>query len=119
MTKLSRLRQSRRKILTHIAAIEEMRRGSVARQFFKVKSKGGSPARLRGPYALYTCKKRGQTVGRRLSRAKEIRRLTAQVENYHAFRDLCSDLVDVAERICDEKEKTPGAKTHPGPHPRR
>jgi len=114
MSKLSRLRQSRREILGHIASIEEMRRGSVVRQFFKVKTKGKTRPRLRGPYALYTCKKRGKTEGRRLRRPQEIRCLEAQVENYHAFRELCSELVDVAERICEEKEKTPRAKLTPG-----
>jgi hypothetical protein len=103
MSKLSRLRQSRREILGHIASIEEMRRGSVVRQFFKVKTNG--KARRRGPYALYTRKKQGKTVGRRLRRPEEISRLEAQVENYHVFRDLCSELVNVAERICEEKEK--------------
>ncbi len=105
MSKLSRLHQSRRAILGHIASIEEMRRGSVIRQFFKVKQKGKARPRLRGPYALYTCKTRGKTVGRRLRRPEEIRRLEAQVENYHSFRELCSELVEVAERICEEKEK--------------
>ncbi|OGD17605.1 MAG: hypothetical protein A2Y69_15725 [Candidatus Aminicenantes bacterium RBG_13_59_9] len=107
MSKLSRLRRSRREILGHIASIEEMRRGSVIRQFFKFKPKGKARPRRRGPYALYTCKKQGKTVGRRLRRPKEISRLEAQVENYHVFRDLCSELVDVAERICEEKEKEP------------
>jgi len=105
MTKLSRLRRSRREILGYIAAIEEMRRGSVVRQFFKVKPKGNGRPRRQGPYALYTRKKNGKTVGRRLRGPQEIRRLEAQVENYHAFRGLCSELVDVAERICEEKAK--------------
>jgi hypothetical protein len=105
MTNLARLRRSRRQILGRIAAIEEMRRGSVVRQFFKVKQNGPARPKRRGPYTLYTLKKHGKTVGRRLSRPEEIRRLEAQVENYHSFRELCGELVEVAERICEEKEK--------------
>jgi len=36
MSVLSKLRQARQEILTQIALIEELRRGSVTRQFLKV-----------------------------------------------------------------------------------
>jgi hypothetical protein len=57
------------------------------------------------PYALYTFKKKGKTVGRRLREPEEVRRLEEQVENYHVFRSLCRELVDLSEQICDEKDK--------------
>jgi hypothetical protein len=94
----------REQILSRIAGIEEMRRGSVTRQFLKVKRKG-SESVFTGPSALFTYKKGGKTVGRRLHDPEEIRHLEHQVENYHAFQRLCRSLVEIGEKICEEKEK--------------
>ena len=105
MSTLTKLWQMREQILSHIALIEEMRRGSVTRQFLKVKRKRQSEPLFTGPYALFTYKKGGKTVGRRLHNPEEIRRLEHQVENYHAFQRLCRTLVEIGEKICEEKEK--------------
>jgi hypothetical protein len=105
MPKLPKLRQLRQELLGHIFSIEEMRRGSVIRQFLKLRLKGQKDPILAGPYALYTCKKKGKTQGRRLHGPEEIRRLEEQVENYHVFRRLCAELVEVSEQICDEKDR--------------
>lgn len=102
---LSKLRQTRQEIFTQIASIEEMRRGSVVRQFLKIKLKRGRKITLTGPYALFTFKQKGRTVSRRLHDVEEIRRLEHQVENYHIFQQLCRRLVEIGEAICEEKEK--------------
>ena len=102
---LGKLQQMRQEILTHIALIEEMRRGSVTRQFLKIKLKGQKDPTLAGPYALFTCKKNGQTVGRRLRDPQEIRRLEHQVQNFHTFQNLCRRLVEISEKICEERER--------------
>jgi len=105
MSHLPKLRQARAELLGHIASLEEMRRGSVIRQFVKVRLKGQKSPVLSGPYPLFTCKKNGRTVSRRLRRPDEVRKLELQVENYHSFRRLCTQLVDISEEICDEKER--------------
>ena len=105
MRVLSKLRQARQEILAQIALIEEMRRGSVIRQFLKIKLKGKRKTALIGPYALLTFKKNGKTVSRRLHDLKEIRRLEEQVENYHIFQELCRRLVEIGEAICQGKER--------------
>lgn len=105
MSMLSKLREARQQTLSQIAAIEEMRRGSVIRQFLKVKLKGQRKPILSGPYALLTFKQKGKTVSRRLHDLEEVRRLEHQVENYHTFQHLCRRLVEIAEAICKEKEE--------------
>jgi hypothetical protein len=100
-----KVQQTRQEILTHIGLIEEMRRGSVTRQFLKIKLKGQKDPALAGPYALFTCKKNGRTVGRRLRDAQEIRRLEHQVQNFHTFQNLCRRLVEISEKICEERER--------------
>jgi hypothetical protein len=105
MSRLPKLRQTRSELLLHIGALEEMRRGSVTRQFLKVRRQDSSEPVFSGPYPLFTFKKDGKTVSRRLRDPEEILRLEQQVENFHAFRRLCSRLVEVSEAICDEKER--------------
>ena len=105
MSMLSKLRQARQQILAQIVTLEEMRRGSVIRQFLKVKLKGQRKPILSGPYALFTFKQKGKTVSRRLHDLEEIRRLEHQVENYHTFQQLCRRLVEMGEAICKEKEE--------------
>lgn len=97
--------QTLQEILTHICLIEEMRRGSVTRQILKIKRKGQREPALGGPYALFTCKKNGRTVGRRLRDAKEIRRLEQQVKNFRTFQNLCSRLIKIGEKICEKRER--------------
>ena len=105
MSLLLKLRQARQDILAQIALLEEMRRGSVIRQFLKTKLKGKRKPILSGPYALLTLKQKGKTVSRRLHDLGEIRRLEQQVENYHIFQQLCRRLVEIGEAICQEKER--------------
>ena len=105
MSVLSKLRQARQEILSQIALLEEMRRGSVIRQFLKIQLKGKRKPTLSGPYALFTLKRKGKTVSRRLHDLEEIRRLEQQVENYHIFQQLCHRLVEIGEAICQEKER--------------
>ncbi len=105
MSVLSKLRQARQDILAQIALLEEMRRGSVIRQFLKIKLKGKRKPALSGPYALLTFKQKGKTVSRRLHGLEEIRALEHQVENYHIFQQLCRRLVEIGEAICEEKER--------------
>ena len=102
---LDKIQQARQEILSHIGLIEEMRRGSVTRQFLKIKLKGQKEPALAGPYALFTCKKNGRTVGRRLRDVEEIHRLEHQVQNFHTFQNLCRRLVEISEKICEERER--------------
>lgn len=104
-SRLSRLCRLRSELIGRIAEIGDMRRGSVVRQFIKRNRGGLGKPRLWGPYVLYTCKRKGKTIGRRLRRPDEIRRLEKRVENYHLFRRLCTELVDVSEKICEETDR--------------
>jgi hypothetical protein len=108
MSVLSKLRQLRQDILAQIALMEEMRRGSVIRQFLRIKLKGKRKPTLSGPYALFTFKQKGKTVSRRIHDLEEVRRLEQQVENYHIFQQLCRRVVEIGEAICQEKEREAG-----------
>jgi len=58
MPKLPELRQLRQELLGHISAIEQMRRGSIVRQFLKLRLKGQKDPVLAGPYARLSDRQR-------------------------------------------------------------
>jgi type II secretory pathway component PulF len=105
MSLIQKLRQKRQKILSQIALIEEMRRGSVIRQFLKIRLKGKKKTVSCGPYGLFTFKQKGKTISRRLHDPQEMSILEQQVENYHLFQKLCRQLVQIGEAICEVKGK--------------
>jgi len=57
MSRLPKLRQTRSELLRHIGSLEERRRGSVIRQFLKIRRKDSSEPVFSGPYPVFTFKK--------------------------------------------------------------
>jgi len=105
MNRIRQLLQKRKGILLKMARIVEMRRGSVVRQMLPRQQQGKPAPERRGPYPLFTCKRQGQTVSRRLHSEEERKRLERQVQNFHRFQELSRRLVETAEALCEEKEK--------------
>ncbi len=87
------------KILEQIAMIGPMRKGSVTQQFFKTKNKDGSTGR-RGPYPLYSCKKKGKTVSKRIAKDR-VDRYAEQIRRFRQFEELIGELVEVSEELAD------------------
>lgn len=88
-----------RSILSEIARLGPMRKGSITQQYFKTKSKDGSTGQ-RGPYPLYTRKKQGKTVSKRVAK-RELPHYEEQIRRYRQFEDLIGQLVEVAEQLAD------------------
>ncbi len=99
------LRRRRQQILGQMSLIGGMRRGSVIRQFLRIKLSGKGKPVLSGPYALFSFKRKGRTISRRIRDFEEVRRLEQQMENYHLFQRLCRQLVEIGEAICEERER--------------
>lgn len=97
--KLSKTQNRFSKILQEIATLGPMRKGSITRQFVDTKNKDGSKGR-RGPYPLYTAKKRGKTVSKRIPK-HVVRDYEEQIARFRRFEDLIGELMDVAERLAD------------------
>lgn len=66
-------------------------------QYLKVPQKGKAPER-RGPYWLYTCKKKGKSAGHRLN-PEEAKRYIQEIEASHLFQKLCDEYAEVTERL--------------------
>jgi len=97
---LAQVRKRRRELLEQLAAIEQMRRGSLFPQIFEATRKDGTRVR-RGPYTLYTRKEKGKTVSRRITDPEQVRRYQEQIDAFRRFDALAGELVRVGERISD------------------
>ena len=97
---LRHVRQRRKELLTELASLEQMRRGSLTPQYFEATRNDGSTVR-RGPYMLYTSKKKGKTVSRRITDPELVLRYEEQIKAFRRFETLANELVRVGEKISD------------------
>jgi len=97
---LTQVRKRRKELVGELAAIEQMRRGSLFPQIFEATRKDGTQVR-RGPYTLYTCKEKGKTVSRRITDPEQVRRYQEQIDAFRRFEALASELVRIGEKIGD------------------
>jgi hypothetical protein len=97
---LTQVRKRRRELLGELAAIEQMRRGSLCPQIFEATRKDGTRVR-RGPYTLYTCKEKGKTVSRRITDPEHVRCYREQIDAFRRFEALAGELVRIGEKISD------------------
>lgn len=110
MKELELIEARREQLLEEIRKIRVMRKGSVTKQYFKMKTEGREEPVQRGPYWLFTHKEKGKTVGQRLSQS-EVERFQAEVDAFHRFRELCDEYAQLTERLGDlERESSPEFK---------
>lgn len=96
-----KLLKRREEILREISGLKEMRRGCLIAQYYS----GKEPGKVLGPYPLYTFKRDGKTISRRIRDREDLKLLRSQVENYHRFKALCRELVEIGEGLCELREK--------------
>ena len=104
----TRLLSQRTKILQKIEQLKPMRKGSVTQQYFPASGKSGSKTR-RGPYPLYTCKKKGKTVSKRI-RSELGSVYEQQIAQFRRFEELVAEFAEVGERLADLDAAESGEK---------
>lgn len=110
MSVITNLEKRRGQILQEMHRIRAMRKGSVIKQYLKVKKKGKKEPVIKGPYWLYTRKEKGKTVGQRLS-SDDAERFREDVDAYHHFQELCREYAEVTERLGElERELSDGSR---------
>lgn len=100
MKATEKLMARREAILEEIAGIERMRRGSVTEQYVETVRADGSKGR-RGPYFLYSFKKKRKTVSRRVTRRDLVPEYRAQIEAFRRFDELVRELTAIGEKLGD------------------
>ncbi|MCX7012408.1 MAG: hypothetical protein NTW86_07580 [Candidatus Sumerlaeota bacterium] len=100
MNNAEQIQSRRSQVLAELVALGPMRKGSISEQVVHTVLKDGTP-RQRGPYTVYTFKKRGRTISQRLSDAGQIARYREQIAAFRRFQDLSTQLVEVSQRLAD------------------
>jgi hypothetical protein len=101
---LASLEQKRSGILTQIQRLGDFRSGSIT----SIQGRCGKPnCRCHqpnqpghGPNFRLTRKVNGKTVSESFSCAAELRKAQREVEEFHRFRQLSQELLEVNEKIC-------------------
>jgi len=101
---LARLESEKTELLGQIAAVGDLRRGSISTTSGKCGkptchcAKPGDPGH--GPNYRLTRKVRGKTVTETFASPAALRKAQGEVAEFHHFQDLCEKVVIVSEDIC-------------------
>lgn len=90
----------RRAVLDELESLASIRRGSVVEQYLTSTKKDGRRSK-RGPYAIYTLKRDGRTVSRRL-RPGEPDAFREQIAAGRRFQVLVHELMELGEALSDQ-----------------
>ena len=100
MSRIDEIKRQRRDILSELARLEQVRRGSVVQQMFHAKDDEGKVVE-RGPYPLYTFKEKGKTVSRRITVARHVALYEKQIAAFRRFETLTALLVRLGGELSD------------------
>jgi hypothetical protein len=101
------LEKQRAEILRQIGALGDMRAGSITTTSGRCGNPGchcrkdGDPGH--GPFFRLTRKVRGKTTTETFATSVALRKAQAEVAEFHRFRDLSQNLLDVNEKICNQR----------------
>ncbi|MDA8065830.1 MAG: hypothetical protein M0031_10080 [Thermaerobacter sp.] len=104
-----RLHAQRAQLYQELAKTGDFRRGSIHANYRRCGkpscacSQPGHPGH--GPQHLLTVSQNGKSVAKNLRPGSELELVEKQVANYHRFRELTQQIVEVNEKICDTKLK--------------
>jgi hypothetical protein len=101
------LEKQRAEILRQIGVLGDMRAGSITTTSGRCGNPGchcrkdGDPGH--GPFFRLTRKVRGKTTTETFATSVALRKAQAEVAEFHRFRDLSQNLLDVNEKICNQR----------------
>ena len=104
---LAQLQERREQILQQIQAIDQFRRGSLSRQFFKKRRAGSKTPQ--GPYYVLQGYVQGQKFSQRVS-AEQAPQIEPLVANYKRFEELAEEFVTVTDQLTRLSQAAPDAK---------
>jgi hypothetical protein len=104
----TQLEQKADTILSEIAALGPMRKGSLCRRILKRKNTQGQ-IRRRGPYWYYSFKKKDRSVSKMI-KDSEVEFFKEQIKKFRRFQELTIKYVEISQRMADRDAKKCGGK---------
>ena len=101
MSSYEQIQQQRQQILTELAHLDQIRRGSITQQMVETVGRDGVRYQ-RGPYTLYTFKEAGQTVSRRLTDPKQVSLYQRPIDQGRRFQELTAQLLRLGEALSEQ-----------------
>ena len=102
---LEALEQKRKQLWAQVEALGDFRRGSLSANFRKcgkANCRCARPGQLgHGPQYLWTATVKGQSRARNVALGPELEKVGREVESYRRFVQLCQELGELSEQICD------------------
>lgn len=95
------IQSERKKLLAELAQLDQIRRGSLTEQMVEAVTRDGHRIK-RGPYPLYTCKKRGRTVSRRVKAPEQVQVYREQIERGRRFHQVTMELFRLGEALSEQ-----------------
>jgi len=102
---MASLQRHRDAVLRKLGTIGNFRPGSISVNYRKcgkpncVCTQPGHPGH--GPQYLWSTTLKGKSYTKQLKIGPELKKYTEEIDNYHAFQELCEDLVRTSEKICN------------------
>ena len=102
---LKELEYKRKALQEELLEIGDFRRGTISANYRKCGKKNCACARAdhpgHGPQYLCNTTIKGKSYAKNLKLGPELQKYIEEIDNYKVFLKLCSELVQVNEKICD------------------
>lgn len=110
MTRIHDLEARRKQVLTELAAIRSLRKGSLNEQWFPILRNGKKTGEVRGPYFIWSYKVGKKTVSERIKDQAAVTWAKENTGNYRRFKELCAEFEELTAELGElERKKGRGA----------
>lgn len=102
------LEKKRKGLFAELSEVGDFRRGSISSNYRKCGKKNcvcsteGHPGH--GPQYLWTTTRNGKSLAKKLTLGPELDKYKTEIDEYRKFKDLCSEIIDISEEICDKRQ---------------
>ena len=105
---LDQLESERARLYQELSKIGDLRRGSLETRYRRCGKSGCACASPNhpghGPQYLLMNKLDGKSVCKNIHPGSELDKVEQEIANYHQFKNLSKNIIEVNERICDLKD---------------
>ena len=89
------LPQKRKQLLKQLSEITTLRQGSISEQYYSRTDEAGE-VHKQGPYYVLQTWRDGKKKSQRIGK-EEVKRIQPQIDNYHRFKRIVDELIEVTE----------------------